>query len=188
MHVIDAGEEGSKDPQHGNETPEEHHLRPVPVEEILAKAQPVLLEPNVASVPFHQPVATRAADPVSDVVPQDRARRRGDDDPEDREPPRRAGIDGGGDQHGLARHRDADALDADEDEDGEVTIGRQQGVEVAREEAQHSGRAYRSPIPLADLAAGLRLIDRVGSGVSPARQAAEDQERNRDRGRNHEQY
>ena len=137
MHVVDPGEEGREDAQHGDEAPEEHHLGPVFVEQILAKAKPILFQPDVASVAFHEPVAAGSADQVADVVPHDRARRRGNDHPEDREPPGRPRVNRGGDQHRLSRNRNADTLDADEDEDRQIAIGRQQAVEVARQEVQH---------------------------------------------------
>ena len=139
MHLVDPGEEGRKDAQHGNEAPEEHHLGPVLVEQVLAKPKPVLLQPDVAPVAFQQPVAAGSADHVADVVPDDRARRRGNDDPEDREPAGRPRVNRGGDQHRLPRNRNADTFDAHEDEHRQIAIGREQAVEVARQEVQHSG-------------------------------------------------
>src|SRR6266702_3473949 len=138
-HAVDPGEEGRKDAQYRNKPPEEHHLGPVLVEQVLAKPKPVLLQPDVASVVFHQPVAAGSADQVADVVPDDRARRRSNDDPKDRETARRPGVNRGGNQHRLYRNWNADTLDADEDEDRQVAIGREQAVEVARQEVQHSG-------------------------------------------------
>src|SRR5438132_2607699 len=116
VHAVDTGQKRGKDAQYGNESPEEHHLGPVLVEQVLAKPEPILLQPDVATVPSQQSVAAGSADQVADVVPDDRARRRGHDDPEDREPTRRSGVNRGGDQHRLTRNRYADALDADEDE------------------------------------------------------------------------
>ena len=77
------------------------------------------------------PAAELAPDGEADVVAEDRRRGRDGDDGLDRQVPA-ARDDAGGDQRGLARHRDAHRLDRDEQEDdrqadvlGDVQEGRE---------------------------------------------------------------
>src|SRR5207245_3695410 len=75
VHSVDTRQEGGEDAQNRYESPKEHHLRAVLIEEVLTEAQPILLETDVAAISFDQPIATGATDPVADVVAHDGARR-----------------------------------------------------------------------------------------------------------------
>src|SRR5579859_694883 len=63
-----------------------------------------------------QTISALSPDEIAEVVAEDRARRRRHDNHEDIEVMRASGIDRGCQQHGLARKRDARALDGDEDQ------------------------------------------------------------------------
>src|SRR5204862_6917169 len=84
VHAADAGQPGGRDAQERDEAAEEDGLAPVFLEEPLGGRQR-LLEMAARDRPAEeQPAAARAAEPVADVVADDRAGRRDHDHPEER--------------------------------------------------------------------------------------------------------
>src|SRR6185437_1235006 len=129
IHLVDAGEQRGEGTQHGDETSEKDDLAAVLEKQIHAELHLGLVEVDISAVAQHQLVAELAAEPEADVVAEDGTGRRRGDDQGDVEVVRRSGIDGGGEQHRLARKWDADALDADKEHDRPITIGGYQLVE-----------------------------------------------------------
>ena len=128
---VDARHPRGGDAQPGDPAPEEDRLGPVAVEERLADRDDAAAVVQERPRGGQQPAAELAADREADVVAQDRRHGGDGDDRLDRQVPA-AREDRGGDQRGLARHRDAHRLDGDEQEDdrqadvlGDVHEGRE---------------------------------------------------------------
>jgi MFS family permease len=79
-HLAGSGEERRVGAQHGHEPAEEHHLGAMAVEQVTGDLQLLLVQPDLGPVAAGQPVAALVADPVADVVPDDRGRRRHQED------------------------------------------------------------------------------------------------------------
>jgi len=91
------------------------------------------VEPDVVAVAEQQTIPTPVSNSDADVVADDRSRGGRHDDSGDVEVVGRPGIERRGDEHGLARERDAETLDAHEPEDGRV-------AELAEEAIDEAGR------------------------------------------------
>ena len=99
-------------------------------EQVLAEFDPARIEPDPGAVPDQEREAEPAADREADIVADYRAGRRRRDHRYDVELVRRPGEDRGRDQHGLARERDADALEADDDHHRDVAVLRDELLRV----------------------------------------------------------
>ena len=127
--AIDAGEERREGAQHRDEAAEKHDLPAVLEEEILPDLEPPLVQANVVSVAVDERKAEFAADPIAAIVAEDRARRRRRDHPIDVQRSM-GGEDRGGDQNGLAGHRNPGALHRDDQEDREIAVGRDEMLQM----------------------------------------------------------
>src|SRR4051812_23820707 len=140
-HVRDARQERGVGAQQRHEAPEEDDLLAVACEHVAGDLEVALLHPQLVAVLQEQLVATGPADPVADVVADDRPRRGGCDHAPYLEVPGGAGVDAGGHEHRLAGGRYAEALDADHGEHGEVAEVREQVVDRGGEQRSHRGGA-----------------------------------------------
>ncbi len=93
---------------------------------------------DVAAIAQQQLIAERTADPKTDIVAQNCAGRCGRYDQRNVEIVRRAGIDGGRQQHRLARKGNPDALDTDEQHDDPIAVDRNQLIELMTAEMHAS--------------------------------------------------
>src|SRR5581483_5664456 len=116
------GEKRRVRPENRHESPEEHHLRAVPVEQIAGRLQLALVQVDLRTVPAGQRVAALVADPEPDVVADDRAGGRHQPDQPRVQVVGLAGIDRGHDQRGLGGQRYADALGGDQAEHSPVPV------------------------------------------------------------------
>jgi len=80
------------------------------------------VEAEAVTVAGNEALPTDRAQPVTTVVPENRRGRGDGGDRGDVEVAGGAGVERGGDQRGLSRQRDADALQRDEQEQREVAV------------------------------------------------------------------
>src|SRR3954468_6293284 len=144
LHLPDAGEERGIGAQDGDEAAEEDDLAAVPLEHVARDLQVALVDAQLGPVADEQPVAALAADRVADVVADHGARDRRRDHVLDQEVPGRARVDGGGHEHRLARGGDAEALDGDDREHGEVAEVREEVVDYGCEDRRHGRLAWHA--------------------------------------------
>src|SRR3954469_23839412 len=146
LHLPDAGEERGIGAQDGDEPAEEDDLAAVPLEHVARDLEVALVDAQLGPVADEQPVAALAADRVADVVadhgardpgPDHGARARCRDHALDQAVAGRAGVDRGGHEHRLAGGGDAEALDGDDHEHGQVAVVREEVVEDRREYGCH---------------------------------------------------
>jgi hypothetical protein len=81
------------------------------LEEILCQLQLGLVEPQVSAIASEEAVASSSPDQEADIVAHDGTDDGEDDDQADGQAMGGPGIDGRCQERGLARHRDASALD-----------------------------------------------------------------------------
>src|SRR5260370_26483129 len=74
-HLAGASQERRIGPQHRHEPAEEHHLHPVPVEQVAGGLQLPFIQPHPAPVAAGQPGPPPVPHPVAHVVPPDPRRR-----------------------------------------------------------------------------------------------------------------
>ena len=120
-HPRDPRHPGARHPHAPEETREEHRLTAVPLEKALGRRHDAIggaLQPRVA---LDQPAPTLAADPVADVVADDRSGGGDRDHSGDREMTL-GGVNTRGDQRRLTRKPEARGLQADDAEDEPETV------------------------------------------------------------------
>src|SRR6266511_2999879 len=100
---------------------QEDRLAAVPAEESFGRRQHALAEAAHDVVPLQEATAELAAEPVTDVVADDRRCGRDDDHGPDREMPLRR-EHGGGDERRLAGKRQTRRLEADREEDDDQPV------------------------------------------------------------------
>src|SRR4051812_20084261 len=173
LHLRDARQERGVRAQDGDEAAEEDDFPAVPLEHIPRDLQVPLVDAELRAVANQEPVAARAADRVADVVADDRARGRRHDDALDRQVAGGAGVDRGDHEHRLARRGDAEALDRDDREDGEIAVVREQIVEDRCEYRRHDRLAWHAlrrrcvleQLPGVDLRSHVLRLGSVGRAV-----------------------
>src|SRR4029077_10998272 len=107
------------------EAPPKPALAAVPPENPDPDLQPSFVQPDLVAVPQKQLRAAVPADREADVVPENCAADCDRDDPPDLELVRRTGVERSADQGRPPRHRQADALDPDQQEYDEIAVRRE---------------------------------------------------------------
>ena len=164
--VIDAGEKRRESAQHRDEAAEEDDLAAVPEEQILADLQSPLVEPHIVAEPVDERKAELSPDPIAAIVAEDRPGRRGADDAVEVELPL-AGQDRRRDQHRFARHRNAGALQADDDENCEIAVGCEIPVQVMHK--IHVRKSAFAPVRRRALARTVRRAGLAAAWAIPVR-------------------
>ena len=95
------------------------------------------------AVPLQQTRSKLAADPITDVVPDNRAGGGGHNDTFDRQAAGLSGVDGGADQHRLARQWYARALQRHDKKDHPIAVGRNKMDDLSLIEHIFHGAASR---------------------------------------------
>ncbi len=108
-----------------------------------------------------QTVATLASDPEAEIITQDGPTGRRRDHQHNGEPVRRPGVDGGHQEHGLTRKRDAGALNGHKDQDRPIPIGVEQVQQVRCCDMNHVSSAFS----ISDTQ-GVRAMRRFTSGTA----------------------
>src|SRR5271155_266015 len=121
VHAADAGDDPVRLAQALDEPCNHDDLAAVPVEKDLSLVQSLLGQEDVSAPSQGQRTAAEMPDGEADVVPDD-----GRDEAHDRHrhdvEPACARKDRGGDEYGLAGHRDPEVLDQDQEQDGPVSV------------------------------------------------------------------
>jgi hypothetical protein len=120
-HPGQAGDDPVGLTQHVDEAGQRDDLAAVPGEELLRPGHPVRREQHVPAEPGQQPAPAAPADEPAEAVARHGGHERDHRDRHDVEPPG-AGVDRGGDQHGLARDRETKALQQEQATHGRVPV------------------------------------------------------------------
>jgi hypothetical protein len=128
--VVRAREQRRENPQEGKETAEKNDLPAVLFEEILPEFEPFFREANKFAVAQKEFRAPCPADPETDIVADDRARRRAGDDKGEVELASGSGINRGQNQNGFSRQRNARALQHDDEEDDPIAVLRDERLNM----------------------------------------------------------
>jgi hypothetical protein len=145
-HPGQAGDDPVGLTQPVDEAGQRDDLAAVPGEELLRPGHPVRREQHVPAEPGQQPAPAASADEPADAVARHGGRERDHRDRHDVEPAG-AGVDRGGDQHGLARDRETEALQQEQAAHGRVPVPvqvRSHGREQARQRG-HFGAVIPPP-------------------------------------------
>jgi hypothetical protein len=121
-HLAGAGQERGVGAQNRNEPAEEHHHDAVPVEQVASDLELALIKADPAALRAGEPVAALDADPVPDVVPDDRRRGGHDEDQPRGQLVSRPGVGTGQNQRRLTGQGDAQAFHADQDEQRGIAV------------------------------------------------------------------
>jgi hypothetical protein len=133
-HAGHAGDDPVGLPQHIEEPGGRHDLAAVPDEELLGLGHPVRREQHVPAEPGQHPVAAVMADGPADAVPRHRGHERHRGHCHDVQPACTR-VDGGGDQHRLARHREAEVFYQQQGADRGIPVP----VQVGRDGREQAG-------------------------------------------------
>src|SRR5207253_3474397 len=128
----------SRHPHAAEETSQEYGIASVLLDESFRRREQAPGKPASPLVAVDQATACLAAEPVADVVPDDRAGRRNRDHADDREMAL-GGVDPGGDERGFSGQPQAGGLEADDPEHEEEP--------VVRDEVGHAPPGYRRFCP-----------------------------------------
>jgi hypothetical protein len=137
-HPGQAGDDPVDLAQPVDEAGERDDLAAVPGEELLRPGHPVRREQHVPAEPGQQPSPAALADEPADAVAHHGGHERDDPDRHDVEPAG-AGVDGGGDQHGFARHRQTEVLQQQQPAHRGVPVP----VQVRRDRREQAGQGGR---------------------------------------------
>src|ERR1700730_8078431 len=127
---VRAREKRRENAQEGKKTAEKDDLPAVLFEEVLAEDEPFFREVNkfaVAQKEFRTPCP---ADPETDIVAGDRARRRAGDDKGQAKLTGGTGINGGQNQNGFSRQGNARTLQHDDEEDEPIAVLRDERLNM----------------------------------------------------------
>src|SRR5712691_4791617 len=136
-HPIRPGQERGPGPQHRDKASKEDHLATMLQEEVLPQFQLALIKTNRAAIAAQQTVATFASNPEAQIITQNGPTGGSYNHESKGQAVRRPSINGGNEQHRLAREGNACALDGDKDEDGPIAIGSQQLLEIVERYRDH---------------------------------------------------
>ena len=136
-HLIGPGQESGPGSQHGDKAPKEDDLAAVLHEEVLPQFQLAFIQTNIATVAAQETVAALASDPEAEIIAQDGATGGSHDHERNGKMMRCPCINGGNEQHRLAREGNACALDGNKDENCPIAVGGKQMQEIVRSHRDH---------------------------------------------------
>ncbi len=122
--MIGAGERGRENAQQRKEASEKHDGAAPAIKEILTETQFLRPKSHIMAVTFEQLGAELPAEPIADIVSNDRAGRRRDHDIFDNHRPGEPSEYRCADQHGFARQGKAGAFKRDDEKNRPVAVGR----------------------------------------------------------------
>src|SRR5258708_15479453 len=129
-HPVGSSQERCPDAQYRDKASEEDDLAAVLHEEVLPQFQFALAKVKSRPIPTQEAISPFAPDPEAQVIPQDRAAGSSDDHQRKRELVSRSSIDGGKEQHGLAREWNTSALDTNKGQHCPIAIRGQQECQL----------------------------------------------------------
>src|SRR5437868_4868669 len=145
-HAVGPGQERGPGTQEGDKAPKEDHFAAMLAEEVLPQFHFALVEAKVMTVAAQKAVAAFTSNPVAQIIAYNRPQGRRSDHQRNGEAVSRPGIDGGHEQHGLARKGYSHTLDGHKEQHRPIAIDRQKMHQLGCGKMEHA--VLLSPPPL----------------------------------------